>query len=143
MLWLKALHLFAVISWFAGLLYLPRLFVYHAEATEPVVRERFKVMERRLFMMTNVGAALTLIFGLATLAWWMHAVPGYLKNNHWLHAKLVLVFLLYAYHGHLGRLVREFAQDRCKRSPRWLRIFNEVPALLALGIVILVIVKPF
>lgn len=143
MLWLKAFHVFAVISWFAGLLYLPRLFVYHQEATEPVVRERFKVMERRLFAMTNIGAALTLIFGLATLGWWIYHVPGYMKSNYWLHAKLVLVFALYAYHGHLGRLTRQFATDSCPRSSRWLRVFNEVPAVLALGIVVLVIVKPF
>lgn len=143
MLWLKALHLFAVVSWFAGLLYLPRLFVYHAEASETVVRERFKVMERRLLVMTNIGAVLTLVFGVATLLWWINTVPGYLASNHWLHAKLVLVFLLYGYHGHLSKLTRQFAEDRCTRSPRWLRLFNEVPAVLLLGIVILVVVKPF
>lgn len=143
MLWLKAFHIFAVVSWFAGLLYLPRLFVYHAEASEMVVRERFKVMERRLLVMTNIGAVLTLVFGVATLLWWMHAVPGYLAGSHWLHAKLLLVFLLYGYHGRLAKLTREFAEDRNTRSPRWLRLFNEVPALLLIGIVILVVVKPF
>ena len=73
-------------------------------------------------------------FGAATLAWWMSHVPGYLKTSYWLHAKLVLVFLLYGYHGHLAKLTREFAEDRCTRSPRWLRLFNEVPALLLIGI---------
>jgi putative membrane protein len=143
MLWLKALHIFAVVAWFAGLFYLPRLLVYHAEAAEPVVRERLKVMERRLWVMTNLGAALTLLFGLATLGWWISHVPGYFATNHWLHAKLVLVLGLYAYHGSLGRLVRQFAADACPRSPRWLRLYNEVPALLLLGIVVLVVVKPF
>lgn len=143
MLWLKAFHIVAVVTWFAGLFYLPRLFVYHAEATEPVVRERFKVMERRLLVMTHIGAALTFIFGVATLTWWLMHVPGYMKLNYWLHAKLVLVAFLYGYHDYLARLTRQFAEDRCTRSPRWLRIFNEVPALLLIGIVILVVVQPF
>ena len=138
MLWLKAFHVFAVVAWFAGLLYLPRLLVYHAEAAEQVVRDRFKVMERRLLGMTNVGAVLTFVFGVATLS----QVPGYLQSG-WLHAKLTLVFVLYGYHGWLARLTRQFANDACPRSPRWLRIFNEVPALLLILIVILVVVKPF
>ena len=143
MLWLKAFHLVAVVTWFAGMFYLPRLFVYHVEAAEPVVRERFKIMERRLLVMTHIGAVLTAVFGFATLGWWLYHVPGYMAANHWLHAKLTLVFLLYGYHGMLGRLTRELAQDRCTRSSRWLRLFNEVPALLLIGIVVLVIVKPF
>lgn len=142
MLWLKAFHIVSVVMWFAGLFYLPRLFVYHAEATESVVRERLKVMERRLLVMTHIGAALTFIFGAATLIWWLMHVPGYFKANLWLHIKLVLVFLLYGYHGYLGKLTREFATDRCTRSPRWLRIFNELPALLLIAIVILVVVQP-
>jgi len=143
MLWLKALHVFSVVAWFAGLLYLPRLFVYHSEATEPVVRERFKVMERRLMRMTDIGAVLTAVFGISTLVWWTHNVPGYFAQNHWLHAKLVLVVGLYTYHGMLAKMTRQFATDSCTRSSRWLRLFNEVPALLLIGIVILVIVKPF
>ncbi|ODU30949.1 MAG: TIGR00701 family protein [Lysobacterales bacterium 69-70] len=143
MLWLKAFHVIAVVTWFAGLFYLPRLFIYHTEASESVVRERFKIMERRLLVMTNIGATLTLIFGVAALAWWVMHVPGYFKANTWLHAKLLLVVLLYAYHGYLARLTREFAADRCTHSSRWLRIFNEVPALLLIGIVILVVVQPF
>jgi putative membrane protein len=143
MLWLKALHIVFVVTWFAGLFYLPRLFVYHAEATEPVVRERFKVMERRLLGMTHIGGFLAVLFGLATLAWWMAHVPGYLAHNPWLHLKLLLVAALIAYHAMLVRLCREFAADSCCRSSRWLRIFNEIPALLLIGIVLLVVVKPF
>ena len=143
-LWIKTAHVLAIISWMAGLLYLPRLFVYHCDAKPGSAQsETFKIMERRLLVMTNIGATLTLIFGVATLVWWIMHVPGYFKANPWLHAKLLLVFLLYAYHGNLARLTREFAQDRCTRSSRWLRIFNEVPALLLIGIVILVVVQPF
>ncbi|MBL8300352.1 MAG: CopD family protein [Rhodanobacteraceae bacterium] len=143
MLWLKAFHIVAVVTWFAGLFYLPRLFVYHAEETEAVVRERLKVMERRLLVMTRIGGALTLIFGVATLTWWLVHVPGYFKANPWLHVKLVFVILLYGYEGYLAKLTREFAQDRCTRSSRWLRIFNELPALLLIAIAILVVVQPF
>ncbi len=143
MLWLKALHIVAVVAWFAGLFYLPRLFIYHTEATETAVRERLKVMERRLLGITHIGAALTAIFGFATLGWWLVNAPGYLAQNHWLHAKLLLVFGLYGYHGLLVRMTRQFAADACTRSSRWLRVFNEVPALLLIGIVVLVVVKPF
>lgn len=143
MLWLKAFHVIFVVTWFAGLFYLPRLFVYHAEATEAVVRERFKTMERRLLVMTHIGGALTVAFGLATLGWWMHTVPGYLKLNPWMHAKLALVVVLIAYHVGLARLVRAFAADACAWSSRRLRWFNEVPSLLLIAIVVLVIVRPF
>lgn len=136
-LWLKAFHVVAVVTWFAGLLYLPRLLVYHAEATEPPLRERFKIMERRLLVMTNIGAALTIIFGLATL--WTESV--YLQAL-WLHIKLALVLLLIAYHILLARLVRGFSRDVCGWTPRALRIFNEIPALLLIAIVILAVVKP-
>lgn len=143
MLWLKAFHIFSVVSWFAGLLYLPRLFVNHAEATEPVVRERLKVMERRLLKMTRVGAVLTAVFGFATLGWWQAHDPQFIAHNGWIQLKLVLVLALYGYHGLLVRMTRQFATDSCTRSPRWLRIFNEIPALLLIAVVILVVVKPF
>ncbi|UXI68098.1 CopD family protein [Tahibacter amnicola] len=143
MLWLKAFHVVFVVTWFAGLFYLPRLFVYHAEATDPAERGRLKVMERRLLMITHIGAVMTAVFGLATLAWWVVHAPGYFAANHWLHAKLTLVVLLYGYHGSLASLTRQFATDQCTRSSRWLRIYNEVPGLLLVGIVILVIVRPF
>ncbi len=141
MLWLKAFHIIFVVTWFAGLFYLPRLFVYHVEATEAVVRERLKVMQRRLLMITHVGGTLALLFGLLTLLWFVRADSGYLQQ-HWLHAKLALVVLLIAYHGALIYLVRQFARDANRYSSRWLRIFNEIPALLLIAIVILVVVKP-
>jgi putative membrane protein len=141
MLWLKAFHVIFVVTWFAGLFYLPRLFVYHAEATEPAVRERFKVMERRLLGITHVGGALAIVFGALTLGAFASASPAYLAQG-WLHAKLALVVLLVAYHAMLVRLVGRFARDANTRSSRWLRVFNEVPALLLIAIVILVVVKP-
>lgn len=137
-LWLKAFHVFGVVTWFAGLFYLPRLFVYHAEAVEPALRARFKVMERRLLVMTHIGAAFAIAFGIATLA----TEPFYLRSG-WLHVKLALVLLLVIYHAMLVKLTRDFAQDRCHWSSRKLRVFNEIPALLLLAIVILAVVKPF
>ena len=142
MLWLKALHIVFVVTWFAGLFYLPRLLVYHAEASEPVVRERLKVMERRLLMMTRIGGGLAVLLGIALLAWFVHASGAYFQQG-WLHAKLALVIVLIGYQVMLSRLVAQFARDEITRSPRWLRIFNEVPAIILLAIVILVVVKPF
>ena len=136
-LWIKALHIVFVVTWFAGLFYLPRLFVYHAETTEPAVRAQLKVMERRLMMITHVGAVLALVFGGITLS----LVPSYLQQP-WLHAKLALVALLIVYHLYLVRLKNAFAGDRILHSSRWLRLFNEVPALLLIAIVVLVVVKP-
>jgi putative membrane protein len=137
-LWLKAFHIIGVVTWFAGLFYLPRLFVYHAEATEAVIRERLQVMERRLLVMTHIGGALAIAFGIATLA----SEPFYLRAG-WLHVKLVLVLLLVVYHAMLVKLVRGFAAGRCSWSSRRLRWFNEVPGVLLLAIVILAVVKPF
>lgn len=142
MLWLKAFHVVFVVTWFAGLFYLPRLFVYHAEAAEAVVRERLKVMERRLLMITHVGGALAVLFGLATHGWLARADSAYIQQG-WLHVKLALVLALIVYHAMLTRMVRTFARDANTRSSRWLRLFNEVPALLLIAIVVLVVVKPF
>jgi putative membrane protein len=141
MLWIKALHVIFVVTWFAGLFYLPRLFVYHVETGEPAVRAQLKIMERRLLGITHIGAALTVLFGFATLAWYGAYAPGYLQQG-WLHAKLFLVGALIFYHGYLVRLKNQLAADHCPHSSRWLRIFNEVPALLLIAIVILVVVKP-
>ena len=142
MLWLKAFHIFAVVTWFAGLFYLPRLLVYHAEATEQIVRERLKIMERRLLGMTRLGSMMTVVFGVATLIWFAHASDGYFRQG-WLIVKLVLVGGLFWYQAVLARLVRDFANDSITRSSRWLRVFNEVPALFLIAIVLLVVVKPF
>jgi putative membrane protein len=136
-LWLKAFHIIGVVTWFAGLFYLPRLFVYHAEAAEPPIRERFKVMERRLLVMTHIGGAFAIVFGVATLA-----TEPWLAHAHWLQVKLVLVLLLVAYHFALVKLVRDFAHDRCHWRSRGLRWFNEIPSVLLLAIVILAVVKP-
>jgi len=141
MLWLKALHVIFVVTWFAGLFYLPRLYIYHVETTQPAVRDQLIVMERRLLMITHIGAAGAVAFGIATLAWWLMHDTGYL-HQPWFAAKLVLVAGLIAYHAYLVRLKNQFASGRCTRSSRWLRIFNEVPGVLLIGIVILVVVKP-
>ena len=103
MLWLKAFHIIFVVTWFAGLFYLPRLFVYHAEANEAIVRERLKTMERRLLAITHIGGGLALLFGALTLAAFAHANTAYLQQG-WLHAKLALVALLIAYHAMLTRM---------------------------------------
>ena len=137
MLWVKALHLFFVIAWFAGLFYLPRLFVYHAETRDDAGHARFVVMERRLFMMMSIGAIGTVLFGawLMLRLWW----PAPL----WLHAKLGLVALLLIYHMLCFKFMREFRAGRYARSARFYRLFNELPALLLIGVLILVVVKPF
>jgi len=137
MLWLKAFHVIAVTTWFAGLFYLPRLFVYHADAKDSISIERFKIMERRLFTIMTVGAIASVVFGAAMLA----AAPGYLAMG-WLRIKLLLVLMLIAYHAICYRLMRNFAQDSNARSAKWYRAFNEVPSLLLIGIVILAVVKP-
>ncbi len=138
MLWIKALHIVFVVTWFAGLFYLPRLFIYQAASASAEVREQLKIMQRRLLVITHIGGALTLLFGIWTLA----LEPAYLQQG-WLHAKLALVVGLIAYHIYLVRMKNLFAQDRCPYSARWLRIFNEIPALFLIAIVLLAVVKPF
>ena len=138
-LWLKAVHVMAVISWMAGMLYLPRLFVYHCEAEIGSKRsETFKVMERRLLKaIINPAMIVTWVLGL-TLVW--------LGNFHtaiWMQAKFALVVALSALHGVLVRRWRDFATDQNRHSQKYYRIINEIPAVLMIGIVIFVIVKPF
>jgi putative membrane protein len=137
--WAKALHVIAVISWMAGMLYLPRLFVYHCEADVGSKQsETFKVMERRLLKaIINPAMALTWILGLY-LAW-----AGHWFTSGWFHAKLLLVILMSGAHGYFTGRVRDFALDRNTRSQKFYRILNEVPTVLMILIVILVIVKPF
>ncbi|MDX1609400.1 MAG: protoporphyrinogen oxidase HemJ [Halofilum sp. (in: g-proteobacteria)] len=141
MLWLKAFHILFMVTWFAGLFYLPRLFVYHAQLeNDPAGNARFKVMERKLFWgITTPGGVLTIAFGLALMAGYGEAVA----NWGWLHAKLVLVALLVAYHAWCGVLVRTFARDANTHSHVWYRWFNEVPTVLLVAIVILAVVRPF
>ena len=138
MLWLKAFHVMAMVTWFAGLFYLPRLYVYHADASDPPGVERFRIMERRLFTIMTVGALATLVFGIAMLI----AFPPYLSMS-WLHVKLALVALLIAYHCYCYKLMRDFARNRNAHTARWYRLFNELPSLLLIGIVALAVVKPF
>lgn len=143
MLWLKAFHIVGVVSWFAGLLYLPRLFVYHAQIQNGSIDDvagnaRFKIMERKLFFIMTVAAVLAIGFGVSLLA----VVPDFLLMR-WLHVKLLLVFLLIGYHGACFALLQQFSADRNTRPERFYRIFNEAPALLLIAIVILVVVKPF
>ena len=136
MLWLKAFHIIFVVAWFAGLFYLPRLFVYHVDANDEVSHQRFLIMERRLLMITHVAGALALVFGLCLLHYWG-------MKHGWLHAKLLLVLILMGYHHACMRLAAAFRAGRNRRSARWFRIFNEIPALLLVAIVVLVVVKPF
>lgn len=137
--WIKAFHIVAVISWMAGMLYLPRLFVYHAEtAVGSPQSETFKVMEYRLLrFIINPAMMATWVFGL-WLAW-----KGFGFSGGWLHAKIVAVLLLSGLHGYLARGVRTFAADRNEKPARHWRIVNEIPTLLMIAIVILVVVKPF
>lgn len=137
--WIKAFHVIAVIAWMAGMLYLPRLFVYHVEAPAGSDQaETFKVMERRLLRaIINPAMTMTWVFGL-WLAW-----SGFGFAGGWLHAKIVAVLVLSGLHGYLSAAVRRFAEDRNVKSARHWRVVNEVPAVLMVIIVILVIVKPF
>lgn len=137
--WAKAIHVIAVISWMAGMLYLPRLFVYHTQAAPGSEQsETFKVMERRLLRaIINPAMIATWVFGL-WLAW-----RGFGFEPGWLHAKIGLVVGMSAVHGYFSRSVRMFAQDRNTKSSRHWRMMNEIPTLLMIGIVILVVVKPF
>jgi putative membrane protein len=137
--WLLAFHIIAVIAWMAGMLYLPRLFVYHCEADVGSRQsETFKVMERRLLRaIINPAMVLTWALGL-----WL-AYRGGWFSAHWLHLKLALVILMSGVHGVLSKYVREFAADRRRKSQKFFRILNEIPTVLMIAIVILVVVKPF
>jgi len=137
MLWIKSLHVVFMVAWFAGLFYLPRLFVYHAMSTDSVSRDRFIVMERKLYrgIMTPC-MVLTVAFGL-----WMWL--GYGISGNWLYMKLVLVALLLAYHFWLGRIASDFARGTATRPHVFYRWINEVPLVLLAAIVILAVVKPF
>lgn len=139
MLWVKAFHIIFMVTWFAGLFYLPRLFVYHADTNDQVSLDRFAIMERRLSVMMSIGAAGTLVFGLWLLFGYM---PDVMKNG-WMHAKLLLVLALIGYHGYCQVCVKKLREGRNTHSSKFYRLFNEVPALALTGIVILVVVRPF
>ena len=133
----KSLHIVFMVTWMAGLFYLPRLFVYHAQADDRISIDRFKIMERKLFWgIATPGGMLTIVFGL-----WMWL--GWFKGEGlWLHAKLALVALLVVYHAWCGRLMLDFRHERNTRSHVWYRWFNEIPTLILVGIVLLVVIKP-
>jgi protoporphyrinogen IX oxidase len=138
MLWVKSLHIVFMVTWFAGLFYLPRLFVYHALAQDAIGIERFKLMERKLYFgIMTPGAVLTIVFGL-----WLWL--GYGISGGWLYAKLALVAILVAHHVWLGKLMLDFRHDRNRHGDLFYRWLNEIPALpVLLGAVLLVVVKPF
>jgi putative membrane protein len=139
MLWIKAFHVVFVVTWFSGLFYLPRLFVYHAQCNDSISNDRFKIMERKLFFgITTPSAILATLLGICLF---IMELPVY-GQAPWLHAKLFLVFLLWIYHIYCGKFWYAFKRDDNKHSHIFYRWFNEVPVLLLIAIVILVIVKP-
>jgi len=137
-LWLKALHVAFMVTWFAGLFYLPRLFIYHAEATDDLSHSRFTVMERRLFIIMTIGAVLTALFGLALLYF-----NRALLNQGWFQAKLVLLTGMVVYHLRCRHWIQRLEGGSLPDNTKWLRWFNELPTIFLLGIICLAIVKPF
>ena len=139
MLWIKAFHIIAMTCWFAALFYLPRLFVYHAMSTDQVSHDRFVVMERKLFRgIATPSMIATLVLG----GWLLYYVPGYMSMG-WMHAKLTLVVLTVIYHHLCLMYMKQLAQQTCQKSHKFFRVFNEIPVLFLVGIILLVVVKPF
>ncbi len=140
MLWLKAFHLIFMVAWFAGIFYLPRLFVNHAMSEDHNTHEHFKMMERKLYRFTTPWMILTLIFG-----GWMLVHYAWAQFGHmwWLHIKLLLIGILVAYHLYCGKLVKNFAEDKNQRSHIWYRYFNEVPAIILFSVIPLSVLKPY
>lgn len=140
MLWVKAFHIISMVAWFSGLFYLPRLFVYHAQASDNISIQRFKVMESKLYYYITTPAALfTVFFGV----WLISFNPQGYMQMVWMHAKLTLVLLLIVYHYYLGRLLKGFSADSNRHGHVFYRWLNELPVLFLIAIVILVVVKPF
>ncbi len=137
-LWLKALHIAFMVTWFAGLFYLPRLFIYHAEATDDIGRSRFSIMERRLFAIMTIGAILTALFGFALLNF-----NRALMDQLWFQAKLLLLAGMVVYHLRCLHWIHRLAAGNLPENSKWLRWFNELPTIFLLTIVCLVVVKPF
>lgn len=141
MLWYKALHLIFMVTWFAGLFYLPRLFVYHAMSDDQTSIERFKIMERKLYFgIATPGMVLTLLFGIALL--FSNGLENY-SGQVWLHIKLFAILILVIYHVHCGKLLIDFKHDRNQHSHIWYRWYNEFPVLLLFIIIIMAVVRPF
>ncbi len=139
MLIIKAFHIIAMVAWFAGLFYLPRLFVYHADTHDHLSLARFNIMERRLYYgITWPAGMLTTGLGI----WLLLINPVYYLHAGWMHIKLLLVILLWGYHLACGHFRKQFSQNQSPRSARFFRVFNELPTLLLIGIVLLVVVKP-
>ncbi|MBT8142186.1 MAG: protoporphyrinogen oxidase HemJ [Gammaproteobacteria bacterium] len=137
-LYIKALHIIFMVTWFAGLFYLPRLFIYHTESNDDLSHQRFIVMERKLFIIMSIGMLLTVVFGF----WLLGQNPALMKSG-WLHAKLAFVAGLIIYHFYCHKIQRDLRDGIKKRSSKWLRYFNEGPAVLLIIIVILAVAKPF
>lgn len=139
MLWILSFHVIALIAWFAGLFYLPRLFVYHADTSDSIGLARFKIMEHKLYYyIMSPAAILTTILG-----FWLLALKyDYYSHLNWMHAKLIMVMLLWIYHLHCGKLLHTFKNDRNPHSSKFYRVYNEIPTLLLIGIVIMAVVKP-
>lgn len=141
MLWFKALHLIFMVTWFAGLFYLPRLFVYHAMSDDQTSIDRFKIMERKLFYgIMTPGALLTIVFGFCTL--FSNGLSAY-SGQLWLQIKYVFILLLIAYHVYCWFLLQDFKHERNKHSHVWYRWFNEIPVLILVAIILLAVVRPF
>ncbi|WP_404400256.1 protoporphyrinogen oxidase HemJ [Idiomarina seosinensis] len=139
-LWVKAFHVIFMVAWFAGIFYLPRLFVYHAMSEHPAVDQQFKVMERKLLFFVTPFAILTLVFGVILIAAYG---SGWFAVSGWMHTKLLLVAFLYLYHGYCFKVLADFKNNRNKRSHRFYRVFNEIPVLILFAVVILAVVKPY
>ncbi|MCL5254926.1 MAG: CopD family protein [Gammaproteobacteria bacterium] len=137
--WFKALHLIFMVAWFAGIFYLPRLFVYHAESVEPKVHAQLKIMERRLLYFVTPFMFLTIFFGVGLI--YLYGADWF-KFSTWMHWKLILVAVLVIYHGYCFQLLKQFKEDRVTRSGRWFRWFNEMPVILLFAIIILAVLKP-
>lgn len=137
--WIKALHIIFMVTWFAGLFYLPRLYVYHAMDENQGSFELFKVMERRLFIMMTIGGVITALFGIIMII----MGGGILFSSGWFHAKLLFIVLLVVYHYACYRVMLTFRADANKRTHKWYRWFNEAPSALLIIIVIFAVVKPF
>jgi len=139
MLWVKAFHIIFMVTWFAGLFYLPRLFVYHAESNDEASNQRFKIMERKLYYgITTPGAVITIALGF----WLIHQMGSDILSTFWLQAKLLLVGVLVIYHIYCGKLLNDFKQDNNQHSHVWYRWFNEFPVVVLIAIILLVELQP-